>query len=119
MAVNEAFYAAFEARDMDAMSALWTHDDRVVCTHPGWSVLRGWAAVASSWFALFQGPSAIQFILTDVHVALADGVAWVSLDENIIGDQLGSTVSALNLFVRSADGWRIVAHHGSSVIGQS
>ena len=37
---------------MDTMSALWAHDDRVVCTHPGWSTLRGWAAIAASWFAL-------------------------------------------------------------------
>lgn len=103
---------------MDAMSALWDHDDRVVCTHPGWSTLRGWASVAASWFALFQGPAAIQFILTDVHVVLAGDVAWVSLDENLIGPQLGSTVAALNIFARSADGWQIVAHHGSSVVEQ-
>jgi len=116
IAANERFYSAFEARDMDAMSALWEHDDRVVCTHPGWSTLRGWAAVASSWFALFQGPSPIQFILTDVTVARAGDVAWVSLDENIIGEQLGSTVAALNLFARGPQGWRLVAHHGSPVI---
>ena len=103
---------------MDAMSALWAHDDRVVCTHPGWSTLRGWAAIAASWFALFQGPSPIQFILTDVHVALAGDVAWVSLDENVIGQQLGSTVAALNIFARNAEGWRMVAHHGSSVVEQ-
>ena len=116
LAANERFYAAFEARDMDAMSSLWSHDDHVVCTHPGWSTLRGWAAIASSWFALFQGPAAIQFILTDVHVALAGDVGWVSLDENVIGQQLGGTVAALNVFVRSADGWQMVAHHGSSVL---
>lgn len=116
LAANERFYAAFEARDIDAMSSLWAHADHVVCTHPGWSTLRGWAAIASSWFALFQGPSAIQFILTDVHVALAGDVAWVSLDENVIGQQLGGTVAALNIFVRASDGWQLVAHHGSSVV---
>jgi len=102
LAANERFYAAFEAR--------------VICTHPGWSTLRGWAAIASSWFALFQGPAAIQFILTDVHVTLAGDVGWVSVDENVIGQQLGGTVAALNVFVRSADGWQMVAHHGSSVL---
>ena len=40
----------------------------------------------------------------------------MTLDENIIGDQTGSTVSALNVFVRSDDGWRLVAHHGSAVL---
>ena len=39
-AANAAFYEAFEARDMDAMSEVWEHSDRVVCTHPGWQALR-------------------------------------------------------------------------------
>jgi ketosteroid isomerase-like protein len=115
LAANERFYAAFEGRDLDAMSSVWEHDQRVVCTHPGWSTLRGWGAVAASWFALFQGPVPIQFILTDVHVAMAGNLAWVSLDENVIGEQLGTTVAALNLFVRAPDGWLMVAHHGSAV----
>lgn len=115
LAANERFYLAFEARDLDAMSALWEHDERVVCTHPGWSTLRGWGAVAASWFALFQGPAPIQFILTDVHVAVAGDMAWVSLDENVIGEQVGTTVAALNLFARSPGGWLLVAHHGSAV----
>ena len=116
LAANDAFYEAFEARDLDAMSDLWEHSDRVSCTHPGWSVLRGWGAVAASWLAMFQGPQQIQFILTDEHVELAGDTAWVTLDENIIGDQAGSTVSALNVFVRSEEGWRLVAHHGSPVL---
>ena len=54
---NRGFYDAFEARDLDAMSDVWEHDDTVVCTHPGWRTLHGWGAVAGSWFALFGGPS--------------------------------------------------------------
>ena len=113
---NQAFYDAFEARDLDAMSDIWEHSDRVSCTHPGWSVLRGWGAVAASWLAMFQGPQQIQFILTDEHVEVDGDLGWVTVDENIIGDQTGSTVSALNVFVRGDDGWRLVAHHGSAVV---
>ena len=113
---NQAFYDAFEARDLDAMSDIWEHSDRVSCTHPGWSVLRGWGAVAASWLAMFQGPQQIQFILTDEHVEVDGDLGWVTVDENIIGDQTGSTVSALNVFVRGEGGWRLVAHHGSAVV---
>jgi ketosteroid isomerase-like protein len=113
---NQAFYEAFEARDLDAMSDIWEHSDRVSCTHPGWSVLRGWGAVAASWLAMFQGPQQIQFILTDEHVEVDGDLGWVTVDENIIGDQTGSTVSALNVFVRGEGGWRLVAHHGSAVV---
>jgi len=39
----------------------------------------------------------------------------VTLDENIIGSEAGSTVSALNVFTLTDHGWRLVAHHGSAV----
>jgi ketosteroid isomerase-like protein len=115
--LNQAFYEAFEKGDLDAMSDLWEHTDRVTCTHPGWAVLRGWGAVAASWVAMFQGPQRIQFILTDERVEIAGDLGWVTLDENIIGADAGSTVSALNLFVRTDGGWRLVAHHGSAIAG--
>ena len=118
LAANERFYQAFEARDLDAMSEVWDHGARSSCTHPGWSVLHGWAAIAASWFALFQGPASLQFILTDQQAEVHHDVAWVTVDENVIGPGVGGTVAALNLFVRTDDGWRMVAHHGSSVMPQ-
>ena len=115
-AANAAFYAAFEARDLDAMSLLWEHSDRIICTHPGWASLRGWGQVAASFFALFQNSQHLQFILTKQKVEVAGDVAWVTVDENILQSSNATTVSALNLFVRGDDGeWRLVAHHASPV----
>ncbi|HEV7886836.1 MAG TPA: nuclear transport factor 2 family protein [Acidimicrobiales bacterium] len=122
-AANQSFYDAFEARDMDAMSNLWEHSDRALCTHPGWATLRGWGHVAASFFALFQNRDPIQFILTNEKLAVQGDVGWVSVDENILGEQSGSTVAALNVFVREPaaegreeDPWRMICHHGSVVI---
>jgi ketosteroid isomerase-like protein len=115
LAANRAYYEAFEARDLDAMSDIWCHDDDVVCTHPGWKTLHGWGAVAGSWFALFGGPHRLQFILTDERVRVAGEVAWVTLDENLISDQVGATVATVNVFRRIDDRWRMVLHHGSPV----
>jgi ketosteroid isomerase-like protein len=116
-AANHAFYEAFEARDLDAMSDLWAHDERVTCVHPGWTVLRGWAAVASSWAAIFGGPQRLQFIVTNEHLVLADGVAWVSCDENLLDGDGSGTVTSLNVFGRGADGrWQMLAHHGAPVM---
>ena len=114
-AANSAFYEAFEARDLDSMSDLWEHSDRVSCSHPGWGVLRGWSQVAASWMALFQGPQRLQFILTDERVEVEGDVGWVTVDENLLGDDAGSTVTSMNLFVRGPHGWRVIAHHGSAV----
>jgi ketosteroid isomerase-like protein len=112
---HQAFYDAFEARDLDAMSEVWEHSDRVVCTHPGWRTLRGWAAVSASWFALFGGPNQLQFILTDEAVSIDGTTAWVSVDENLIGEAIGGTVAGLNVFVFDGERWRMVVHHGAPI----
>ena len=102
LAANRAFYEAFERRDLDAMSDLWE--------------LRGWGAVAGSWFALFGSGAPLQFILLGEQAHVDGDVAWVTVEENLIGDGGGgSTVSALNLFRRRDGVWRMVAHHGSPV----
>ena len=115
-AANRAFYDAFEERDLDAMSDLWEHSDRAVCTHPGWSSLRGWGAISASFVALFQGDEHLQFILTNEHVEVSGDTAWATVDENILGSRIGGTVAAVNLFTRNGDGsWHLVVHHASAV----
>ena len=115
--VNRAFYDAFESSDFNAMSDLWVHEDRAVCVHPGWTALRGWASIASSWAAMFDGPQHIQFIVTDEHVSVNGDVAWVSCDENLLTIGASATVNALNIFERTRDGkWLMVAHHGAPVM---
>lgn len=114
-AANQRYYEAFEASDLDAMSDLWERSERATCTHPGWSTLRGWSSIAASFMALFQSPGTLQFVITDLQPVVVGDVGWISLDENLLGDDSGITVAVLNLFTRGADGWRMVAHHGSVV----
>ena len=115
LAAHRRYYEAFEAKDLDAMSELWERSERAICTHPGWATLEGWGPVAASFFALFQGGQQIQFVLTRERAIRAGGTAWVSLDENLLGDQGGVTVATINIFVRDQDRWRMVCHHGSVV----
>jgi ketosteroid isomerase-like protein len=116
LAANQAFYDAFEAADLDAMSALWEHSERVACTHPGWATLRGWGGIVASWYAIFQNPQRLQFILTEPFAMAEGDVGWVTVNENLLDGQLGSTVAALNVFLRTESGWLMVAHHGSPVM---
>jgi uncharacterized protein (TIGR02246 family) len=119
-AANDAFYAAFEARDLDAMSDLWAHDADVTCVHPGWTTLRGWGAVASSWAAIFSGPQQLQFILTGTGVVVLGDVAWVTGEENLLAGDGSATVAVINVFARDGDGsWRMRAHHGAPVVARS
>lgn len=115
LAVNRRYYEAFENRDLDAMSELWDRTDRALCTHPGWATLEGWGAVAASFFALFQSGQQLQFVLTRERATVVGDAAWVSLDENLLGDQGGVTVATINIFVKKRGGWRMTCHHGSVV----
>ncbi len=118
-AANTEFYAAFEARDLDAMSDVWEHTDRVTCVHPGWPILAGWASVAASWYALFDGPQRLQFIVTDEQVHVVGPAAWVTCDENLIDGSGTQAVAATNVFVSVDGGWKLVHHHGSPVVRQA
>lgn len=115
-AANAAFYDAFERRDLDAMSDVWEHSDRVACVHPGWAILTGWGSVSASWYALFDGPQHLQFIVTDERVSVVGDVAWVTCNENLLDGGTTQAVAATNVFARSVDGWRLVHHHGSPVL---
>jgi ketosteroid isomerase-like protein len=126
-AANSAFYAALEARDLDAMADVWEHSDRIVVTHPGWPMLRGWAKVAGSWDAIFRNTGYIQFVLTDEQVTVIGDAAWVTLDENILQsagevELSGSKATSVNVFVRDdeqgPERWRMVVHHASPVSGE-
>lgn len=116
LAVNQAFYDAHEARDLTAMAAVWEQTDRAVCIHPGWPILRGWAAVGDSWRRIFEGPGRNQFIVTNEAVAIDGDVAWVTCDENLVTSGGTGTVAATNVFSRTPQGWRLVVHHGSPVM---
>ncbi|MBV8950591.1 MAG: nuclear transport factor 2 family protein, partial [Actinobacteria bacterium] len=83
-AVNAAYYAAFEARDLDAMAEVWERTDRATVTHPGWPTLHGWPKVAGSWDAIFRNTPYIQFFLTDERVDVMGDTAWVVVEENIL-----------------------------------
>lgn len=119
---NRAFYAAFEARDLEAMGEVWERSERAAVTHPGWPTLRSWAAVAESWRRIFENTPYIQFFLTEEEVVVAGEAAWVTLYENILQEVGGrqalgdARVAATNVFVHDGDRWRMVVHHGSPVV---
>ena len=117
LAANQAFYDAHEQRDLEAMRAVWDHGDNTVCTHPGWPILRGWPLIEESWRRILEGPGRNQFILTNIVATGGPGTAWVTLDENLMQSGATGTVAATNVFTHTADGWKLVLHHGSPVVG--
>ena len=116
LAVNQAFYDAHEQRDLLGMAAVWDQTDRSVCIHPGWPILRGWAAIEDSWRRIFAGGGRNQFILTNDVLIVQDDLAWVTLDENLVDGGSTGTIAATNIYARTRTGWKLVVHHGSPVM---
>lgn len=127
-AANQEYYSAFEAGDLDRMSALWAFDSdaegQVTCVHPGWPMLRGRAEVLRSWALIMANTTYIQFVLTDVQATVHGDVAMVTCGENVLTAAEGSesefaaggSIVASKVFVRTESGWRLWLHHGSPVM---
>ena len=116
---NARFYRAFETLDLSEMDAVWAHDERAACVHPGWPLLRTWESVRASWETIFENTGEIRFSLGDVRAAVIGDVAWVTCTENILSEVRGqltaTAVLATNLFERRDGRWLLMHHHASHV----
>ena len=116
-AANQRFYDAFGALDIEAMEAAWEPSDRALCVHPGWQALVGWDHIKASWQGIFDNATLMHFNVQYVNVVAESDCAWVTCVENITSVLQGRAsnfgILATNIFVRTPQGWRMTAHHGS------
>jgi len=114
--IEAQFYEALQRGDLDRLMALWSDDDDIACVHPGGPRLLGAAAIRASFESIFANgaihvvpekvrrvtslASAVHSVLERVQVMAPDGPhsAWVI---------------ATNVYLKGAQGWRLVAHHAS------
>ncbi len=120
LAANEAFYRAFEKKDVEAMSAIWSQGTGSVCIHPGRNTLRGWKEIRSSWELIFTNTNYLE-IETDIIVTeIRDRLAYVVLIENVLqvsrGRKAQAQSMATNIFELLAQKWYLVHHHGSPLM---
>jgi ketosteroid isomerase-like protein len=115
-----AFYEALELADLDAMMEVWSEDDEVSCVHPGGPRLFGYRQVRENWAEIFASGQRLQISLSDQVAVSGMMFSLHSLHENILVRQAQagvqgprSVVIATNAYMRSANGWRMVLHHGS------
>jgi len=122
-AANARFYRAFETLDIHEMDRVWSHGEHVKCIHPGWPLLVGWAAVRASWETIFANTAEMSFTLSSVDVVATGELAWVTCTENILSEVRGrvtvTSVLATNVFEREVEGWLLVHHHASHVLGHA
>jgi ketosteroid isomerase-like protein len=111
----QAFYQAFEARDIDAMMAAWAEDEDIVCVHPGGARHVGYDAVRQSFEQLFAGDTRLTFRLDGAVSIDTVGLAVQSVVEHLRAGEAGPRGAAIatNVLMRTPYGWRMVCHHAS------
>ena len=113
---ENAFYEALESSDLEAMMAVWSEDDEIVCVHPGGPRLAGYAAIRESWRRIFESGKRLSIHLTPLSAVVNPFTAIHSLVEQIgiRGEpSKHAPVVSTNVYVRGPTGWRMVVHHGS------
>ena len=114
--VETQFYEALREGDLEKLMALWSDDDEVFCVHPGGPRLVGLLAIRLAFEAMFAN-GRIQAQPERVRRLHTPGAAVHNLVERIAlqtdqGPRTGF-VLATNVYLQTALGWRIVAHHAS------
>ncbi len=114
--MEAAFYDALQAADIEKLMACWADEDEIVCVHPGGARLVGLGAIRAAFEALFSNGS---IRATPERVRSVDSLASSvhSVVERIEvmtpqGPQQ-AFVLATNVYHKTAQGWRLVAHHAS------
>lgn len=111
-----AFYAAFESADLEAMMAVWSTDDNIVCIHPHGPRLTGAVEIRDSWRQIMANSPRMCFRIDELNSFGSEELAIRFVNEHIhIGSHAapGFTILATNVYRRTSEGWRIILHHAS------
>lgn len=120
LASNQAFYRAFEKKDIEAMEAVWSKGISCLCIHPGRDALRGWQEIRQSWEQIFKNTSYLEIDTDILKIDFSGDLAHIVLIENVLqvsgGRRLEARSMATNLFERMGQSWYMTHHHGSPVV---
>ena len=114
--IEAAFYEALQNADLEKLMACWADEDDLICVHPSGPRLLGVGAIRAAFEIMFskgsirawpEGVHKIESLTSSVHnlrerieVMTAEGPREV-------------WVVATNVYHKTAQGWRLVAHHAS------
>lgn len=110
------FYEALQHADLEQVMSVWSDDEDIACIHPGGPRLVGAQAIRLAFESLFANGS-VDARISQVRRIVAGGFAVHHVLEEIRvvtpeGPQR-AYVLATNIFVKTPQGWRLLAHHAS------
>lgn len=114
--VEAQFYEALREGDIERLMAVWSDDDDIVCVHPGGARSIGARAIRASFESIFanggipvhpDSPRRVQSLDAAIH----NVIEQIAIQSNE-GPHTGYVI-ATNVYVKTTQGWRLVAHHAS------
>ena len=119
--IEAAFYEALRTGDVTRLMACWADEDDIVCVHPGGPRLLGAESIRNSFDTMFANgvinahPEHVRKVesITSAMHNLVERIELLTPE----GDAVAYVV-ATNIYMRTPQGWRIVAHHASPVTQQ-
>jgi ketosteroid isomerase-like protein len=114
--IEAAFYEALQKGDIEKLMACWADEEEVVCVHPGGPRVVGTLAIRAAFDAMFSNGT-----IRAVPQQVRKVESLTSVVHNVLerievlteGGPAHAYVLATNVYHRTAQGWRMVAHHAS------
>jgi len=114
--VEATFYEALRQGDIERLMSCWADEEEIVCVHPGGPRLIGAGAIRANFEAMFANGT-VQAQPTQVHKvdSLASAMHHLVERVEVLGANGPQTafVVATNVYHKTPQGWRMVAHHAS------
>ena len=114
--IEQQFYEALQHGDIERLMAVWSDDEEISCVHPGGPRVVGAGAIRAAFESIFANGSvnahpekvrrlqtlscSVHSVLEHIRLMTPEGLqsAWVV---------------ATNVYLKTAQGWRLVSHHAS------
>ena len=114
--IEQQFYEALQAGDIERLMAAWSDDEDITCVHPGGPRVVGAAAIRAAFESIYSNgavnaqPEKVRRLQT--HACSVHSVLEHIRVMTAEGPQSGWVI-ATNVYVKGTQGWRLVAHHAS------
>jgi ketosteroid isomerase-like protein len=114
--IEQQFYEALQRGDIERLMSVWSDDEEISCVHPGGPRVVGAGAIRSAFESIFAHGAVnarpervrrLQTLSCSVHSVLEQ--IQIMTPE---GPQTAWVV-ATNVYLKTAQGWRLVSHHAS------
>ncbi|MGI5132063.1 YybH family protein [Pseudonocardia sp. CA-107938] len=116
-AALETFYYALNHADLDALAAVWVDDPLAQLDNPVGGILRGRPAIVELYRRVFDSGLDLEITFTDAVRVETPGSLVVTGREvgsyQADGQRVPLHIRTTRVLASTADGWRLVHHHGS------